>query len=155
MKNKSIEYKFRAEREEHARLIHGVLRPRLLRWSVEHVTMAHGAGMVLLPDVEVEFTLNEDGPSRGELQWLIAALDGCSVAAQTLARIENYTGLCVPLEETDCIPREPDPRHIPAILSAVERMNKEADEQLELVRYSTGLLLAKLEGSAAVPGWLR
>lgn len=157
MKNKSIEYKFRAELHEHARLIHGILRPGLLRWNVDHVTVVHRAGMVLLPDVEVEFTMAEGGPGRGELQWLIAALDGCDVASQTLARVENYTGVRVPLEEKDCIPREPDPRHIPSILAAVDRMNREADEQVELVRYSTGLLLAMLEGPAsrALPGWLR
>lgn len=157
MKTKSTEYKFRAECDAHAALVHGVLRHCVVRWKLEYVTVVHRAGMVLLPDVEVEFTVGENGPSRGELQWLIAALDGCVVAAETLARVENYTGLRVPLEETDSIPREPDTRHIPSILSAVDRLNKEADEQVELVRYSTGLLLAMLEGPAsrALPEWLR
>lgn len=65
----------------------------------------------MLDEVLFDFTVRSDGPDLGELQWLIDAIDGCMMAAETLAPVQLYSGNRVPLDVTDSLPRKPESSH--------------------------------------------
>ncbi|MDI1270489.1 MAG: hypothetical protein PSV40_15485 [Polaromonas sp.] len=111
MKKSNIEYKLCAENLSQVNLIRTVLQPWLLRVQIEQVTILRNGELVMLDAVLFEFTVRSDGPDLGELQWLIDSMDGCKLAAETLAPVQHYTGNHVPLNVTDSLPRKPECSH--------------------------------------------
>lgn len=111
MKKNNIEYRLRAESMSQVSLIRKVLQSWLLRVQIEQVTILHHGELLMLDEVLFDFTVRSDGPDLGELQWLIDAIDGCMVAAETLAPVQHYSGNRVPLDVTDSLPRKPEGSH--------------------------------------------
>lgn len=111
MKTNHVEYKLRAESLSQVNLIRTLLQSWLLRVQIEQVIILPNGELVMPVDVQFEFTIHSDGPDLGEIQWLIDAMDGCKVAAETVAPVQHYTGNRVPLNVTDSLPRRPEGSH--------------------------------------------
>lgn len=45
-----------------------------------------------MPEVTVEFSIVAEGPSLGEMVWLVDGIGNAHVAGDTLATVESYTG---------------------------------------------------------------
>lgn len=144
MKKNDVEYKLRAESMPQVDRIRKVLQPWLLRVQIEQVTILRDGKLVMLADVQFEFTIRSDGPDLGELQWLIDAMDGCQVAAETLAPVQHYTGNRVPLEVTDSLPCVPKGPHRIDAWHAAANCIAAAEAELVLARESSKRLMNKL-----------
>lgn len=143
MKN-NIEYKLYAESMSQVNLIRTVLQPWLLRVQIEQVTIVENGELVLLNAVLFEFTVRSDGPDLGELQWLIDSMDGCKVAAVTLAPVQHYTGNRVPLDMTDSLPRKPEGSHRFAAWNGAAYWIDAAEAESGRVREAGKQLMSKL-----------
>jgi hypothetical protein len=87
-----IAYKFRAECIADAQAVRAVLLPWLLEWSENRANLQYEGVLHPMPDVDVEFTVAEEGPTLAEMLWLLDGIDNCHVASDTLTTIESYTG---------------------------------------------------------------
>ena len=87
-----VDYKFRAECTLDAQAVRAVLIPWLLEWTETRNNFIHEGSVHLVPDVVVEFRILDEGPSYGEILWLIDGIGNCHVAAETLSTVENYSG---------------------------------------------------------------
>ena len=85
-------YKFRAECATDAHAIRAVLFPWLHHWSEQRDNIEHEGVEYPVPDVVVEFSVVSTGPSLNEVRWLIDGIDNCHVAAESVERVEDYTG---------------------------------------------------------------
>jgi hypothetical protein len=145
MKNTARDYKMRAECEGDAELIQAQLAPWLSHWDLKHLTFTKSDGVSLrLPDVEIEFGINADGPSKGEMKWLIDSLTDCHVAAESLDGAAEYTGQRHPIEESDCIVVPPSQQHIESVLENLGRYVEYLEAQHERVREAKECIRASL-----------
>lgn len=85
-------YMFRAECAADAHVIRGVLHPWLMEWSERRDNIEYEGVRHAMSDVTVEFSIVAEGPSLGEMVWLIDGIDNAHVAADTLATVDSYTG---------------------------------------------------------------
>lgn len=145
MNRTHVEYKLRAECMWHATLILGVLQVWLLRAEIGQVTVLRRGKLVMLPEVEVQLSIREDGPDLGELQWLIDGLGACTMAAETVAPIQHYTGNRVPLDVTDSLPRRPQPSLRVTAMTAMVKWAKSSKPELELA-FDAATRLAEMLG---------
>lgn len=90
--NNNMTYKFRAECAADAQAVRAVLLPWLMDWQETRDNMNYEDALHAMPDMTVEFSLVEEGPSLDEMLWLLDGIDNCHVASDTLATIESYTG---------------------------------------------------------------
>ena len=90
--NKCKTYKFRAECAADAQAIRSLLLPWSVDWKESRENMEHEGSIYQMPDVEVEFSIVDGGPTLNEIQWLIDGIDDCHVASETVEEIESYTG---------------------------------------------------------------
>lgn len=85
-------YKFRAECATDAHAIRAVLHPWLMEWNERRDNVEYDGVRHAMSDVTVEFSILPDGPSFGELVWLMDGIDNAHVASDTLATVETFTG---------------------------------------------------------------
>jgi len=85
-------YKFRAECAADVQAVRAVLLPWAIEWSERRTNLDFEGARHVMPDVDVEFTVDDDAPTLNEMIWLLDAIDNCHVASQTLAIAELYTG---------------------------------------------------------------
>lgn len=90
--NNNMTYKFRAECAADAQAVRAVLLPWLMEWQETRDNMNYEDALHAMPDMTVEFSLVEEGPSLDEMLWLLDGIDNGHVASDTLATIESYTG---------------------------------------------------------------
>lgn len=90
--NNCTTYKFRAECATDAHAIRGVLHPWLMEWNERRDNIEYDGVRHAMSDVTVEFSILPDGPSFGELVWLVDGIDNAHVASDTLATFETFTG---------------------------------------------------------------
>ena len=85
-------FKFRGECSADAQAIRAILLPWLIDWQEVRSKIEFEGSIYAIYDVNVVFSLTDDGPSLNEMLWLIDAIDNCHIAAETLARKDDYTG---------------------------------------------------------------
>lgn len=90
--NDCLSYKFRAECAADAHAIRSVLHPWLIEWNERRDNIEYKGVQHAISDVTVEFSVVADGPTAGEMLWLLEAIDNVHVATDTLATVESYTG---------------------------------------------------------------
>jgi len=86
-----IAYKFRAECTADAQTVRAVFLPWLMEWRETRANLQYEGVLHPMPDVDVEFTLAEEGPTLAEILWLLDSIDNCHVVSDTIATIESYT----------------------------------------------------------------
>lgn len=91
-------YKFRAECATDAHVIRAVLFPWFHDWSERRENIEYEGVEYPAPDVDVnvnvnvEFSVVSAGPSLNEIRWPLDGIDNCHVAAESIERVEDYTG---------------------------------------------------------------
>jgi hypothetical protein len=85
----AVSYKMRAERQTDAFIVRSALARWVSSWSESWLVED---GVRQFSDLEVEFELAWSPPTFTELQWIVASLPDCHVAAETLMPFEAYTG---------------------------------------------------------------
>lgn len=147
MKNTEREYKMRAECLSDADLIRPYLAPWLKHWQVFECHLPGDDGTPLwIPDVEVEFTIRAEGPSKGQLKWLVNSIDDCHVAAESLDGATEYTGRRHDLDDADCIVAAPSPELMNQSLQNLGRYREYLEMQMERLADARG----SLEVTAAI-----
>ncbi|QDZ26597.1 hypothetical protein [Noviherbaspirillum sp. UKPF54] len=85
-------FKFRAECFADTQAIRAVFLPWIMEWKETRSNIDLDGVIHAMPDVDVEFSVVSDGPTLGEMRWLIDGISNCHVAAETIETSENYTG---------------------------------------------------------------
>lgn len=156
-------YKFRAECIADAQAIRAVLLPWLLEWSETRDNLIHEGVVHPMPDVVVMFSIVEDGPSYGEILWLIDGIGNCHVAAETVVEAENYTGERSSRDAFELPAIRPSKEILNRVLGAVktrqQALNLELERALHLYRtYETagrrGDKWQPFNPGEPSPGWL-
>lgn len=156
-------YKFRAECTADAQAIRAVLLPWLMEWAETRKNLTHEGVVHPMPDVVVEFSIVDDGPSYDEMLWLIDGIGNCHIAAETITTAENYTGERISRKEFDSPAKRPSKELLNRVLTAVkarqQALNLELERTLQLYRtYETaGRLGDKWQPynpGEPSPGWL-
>lgn len=109
MNTTAITYRCRAESEFDARALRGLLSPWLEDFQMHQVAIFRFGKPVVLPDIDIQFAVKPDGPTYGEILWLVDEWDDGHVMGQTLAPLEQYTEertSRAPFEEPAQTPRE-------------------------------------------------
>lgn len=131
MNNTVREYKMRADCQSDADLIRACLAPWLERWQVSECHLEHEGKPFWIPDVVIEFTIAAEGPTKGELKWLINSIDDCHVAAESLDGAAEYTGKRYYLEDSDCVVTAPEPKKLKEVVKNLERYREYLEVQSE------------------------
>lgn len=153
MKKTAREYKFRAECQGDADLVRSHLAPWLERWQMNecHDILEDGTSY-RLPDVEVEFTISESGPSKGELKWLVNSIVDCHVAAESLEGAAEFTGQRYRLDESDCIVSPPHASMLAESGRTLERYRQYLGIQLERLDEARRSLACTLAAAVRLSG---
>ncbi len=85
-------FEFRAECSADAQAIRAVLLPWLMEWREVRSNLDYMGERYATSDVNVVFSVTDEGPSFYEIIWLIDAIDNCHVAAETISIVEYFTG---------------------------------------------------------------
>ena len=148
MNNNEREYKMRADDQSDADIIRAQLAPWLKRWQVSECHLVHEGKPLWIPDVTIEFTIADGGPTKGELKWLVNSIDGCRIAAESLDGGAEYTGERYALEDSDCIVVAPTPEKLKKSLDNLTRYRKYLDIQVERLTEAR----SSLEATVAIAG---
>lgn len=115
-----------------------------------------------MPDVEVEFSIADGGPTLNEIQWLIDGIDDCHVAGDTVQELESYTGVRVSRETFAAPAKQPSEDLMKMAQASVIRRQKVLKNELHraqhlhmtfaAIRISGNAKSAGLDGPT--PGWL-
>jgi hypothetical protein len=158
-----LNYKFRAECAADAHAIRGLLHPWLMDWNERRDNFECQGVLHAMSDVTVEFSILAEGPSFGDMLWLVDGIDNAHVAGDTLAPVESYTGERI-LRGTFEAPatrpgKEVLSRALQAVWSRQQVLILEQERALQLNRaIDTALRLGDkwqpVKADGARPGWL-
>jgi hypothetical protein len=159
--NNCSTYMFRAECAADAHAIRGVLHPWLMEWNERRDNIEYEGVRHAMFDVAVEFSIVAEGPSLGELVWLVDGIDNAHVAADTLATVDSYTGERTFRRWFDAPAKRPDKEVLSRALEAVRTRQQvlilEQERALQLNRIIDSALRLgdkwKPSGTAT-PGWI-
>jgi hypothetical protein len=159
--NNFATYKFRAECATDAQAFRAVLHPWLMEWSERRENIEYDGVRHAMSDVTVEFSILPDGPSFGELVWLVDGIDNAHVASDTLATVEAFTGERTFRSWFDAPAKRPGREILSKALEAVRTRQKvlilEQERALQLNRIVDSALRLgdKWQPSrTAKPGWI-
>ena len=102
-------YAMRVEFQTDAFIIRAALAPWVSTWKESWFV---DDGVRQQPDMEVEFQLAWKPPTFTELQWMLASLPDCHVAAESLMPIDAYTGDRIPYDSLRSSMTKPTPQAI-------------------------------------------
>jgi hypothetical protein len=156
-------FKFRAECTADAQVVRAVLLSWILDWKEVRSNLEHEGVIHAMPDVDVEFTIVDEGPTLGEILWLLDCIGNCHVAAETLAFAEDYTGERSSRDPLAAPAQLPRKEILSQVLSAVRSrqalLNFEHERALQLHRtYDTAFRRGEkwkdLLAVETTPGWI-
>lgn len=116
-----------------------------------------------MSDVTVEFSIVAEGPSLGEMLWLVDAIDNAHIAGDTLATVESYTGERTHRRAFEAPATRPGKEALSRALQAVRTRQQvlifEQERALQLNRTIDSALRAGDKASSSMPdeprpGWL-
>ena len=142
-KNATV-YKFRAECAADVHAVRAVLLPWAIEWSERRTNLEFEGARHVMPDVDVEFTVDDDAPTLNEMIWLLDAIDNSHVASQTLAIAELYTGEREMRETFEAPAKRPSASVLQQVKAAVRTRQNVLGIELERV-----LQLYRADDSAA------
>ena len=136
--NQYVIFKMGAECNADAQAIRAVFLPWLMNWKETRINLECDGVLHARPDVTVEFSIVERGPSVGEMLWLIDCIGNCHMAGDTLATIDNFTGERTFRDEFDFPAQRPSKEIMAQAITAVatrqRNLNLEVERTLQLHR---------------------
>jgi len=156
-------YKFRAECAADVHAVRGLLHPWLMDWNERRENMNFEGVVHAMSDVTVEFSIVAEGPSFGELLWLVDGIENAHVAGDTLAPVESYTGERIFRSAFEAPATRPGKDVLSRALQAVRARQQvlilEQERALQLNRVIDAALRLgdkwqPVKADGARPGWL-
>jgi hypothetical protein len=88
-----VQYAMRTEFVADCHLLRAMLMPWVCDWAEAQAQLPLKDGTLeYVTDVDVVFSVVPKGPHLGEIRWLLNCIVDCHVAAESVARVDEYTG---------------------------------------------------------------
>lgn len=161
--NTEAVYKFRAECATDAQAIRATLRPWLRSWNEHSTTVEHLGTEYAVADVDVDFSIDCDGPNLREIRWLMDAIDNCHVPAESVELVNDYTGERTSRRRFQGAVERPSKTQLQQTQAAARIRVQVLHAELERIQLLLKLLNTALKSPSALtslelkedsPGWL-